>query len=225
VSTYGLSKNGLWRAVDIAVQKDTTHLTILKAEKEYVSLSTPLYGRHNISNLLSAVVMADFLKIPPPALSEAVKNFKGVRRRQEIIGEKRGILIVDDFAHHPTAVRETVGAVKEKHGDRRLIAVFEPRSNSSRRNIFQEQYTTSFKKADLVMIPEPPLMQNIPPSERFSSQRLVKDLGKKGLQAFYFPETNQLIEALVNKAKTGDVILIMSNGAFDNLPHRLLEHL
>ena len=225
VSTYGLSKKGLWRAVDIAVQKDTTQLTILKAEKEYVSLSTPLYGRHNISNLLSAVVMADFLKIPPPALSEAVKNFKGVRRRQEIIGEKRGILIVDDFAHHPTAVRETVGAVKEKHGDRRLIAVFEPRSNSSRRNIFQDQYTTSFKKADLVMIPEPPLMQNIPPSERFSSQRLVKDLGKKGLEAFYFPETNQLIEALVNKAKTGDVILIMSNGAFDNLPHRLFERL
>ncbi|MFH1935096.1 MAG: UDP-N-acetylmuramate:L-alanyl-gamma-D-glutamyl-meso-diaminopimelate ligase [Pseudomonadota bacterium] len=225
VATYGLSKNGLWRAVDIAVQEDATRLTILKAGKEYVSLSTPLYGRHNISNLLSAVVLADFLKVPCPALSEAVKSFKGVRRRQEIIGEKQGILIVDDFAHHPTAVKETVEAVKEKHRDRRLIAVFEPRSNSSRRNIFQVQYTGSFEKADLIMIPEPPLMQNIPPSERFSSQRLVKDLKKKGLEAFYFPDTNQLIEALVNKAQAGDVILIMSNGAFDNLPHRLLERL
>ncbi len=87
------------------------------------------------------------------------------------------------------------------------------------------QYTTSFEKADLIMIPEPPLMQNIPPSERFSSQRLVKDLNKKGLEAFYFPDTNQLIEALVNKAQAGDVILIMSNGAFDNLPRRLLERL
>jgi UDP-N-acetylmuramate: L-alanyl-gamma-D-glutamyl-meso-diaminopimelate ligase len=118
-----------------------------------------------------------------------------------------------------------VEAVKEKHRDRRLIAVFEPRSNSSRRNIFQMQYATAFEKADLIMIPEPPLMQNIPPSERFSSQRLVKDLKKKGLEAFYFPDTNQLIEALVNKAQAGDVILIMSNGAFDNLPHRLLERL
>jgi UDP-N-acetylmuramate: L-alanyl-gamma-D-glutamyl-meso-diaminopimelate ligase len=223
VATYGLSKNGLWRAVDIAVQEDATRLTVLKAEKEYVSLSTPLYGRHNISNLLSAVVLADFLKIPSPAISDAVKSFKGIRRRQEIIGEKQGILIVDDFAHHPTAVRETVDAVKEKYRGRRLIAVFEPRSNSSRRNIFQAQYTTSFRMADLIMIPEPPLMQNIPPSERFSSQRLVKDLREKGLEAFYFPETDPLIEALVNKAQTGDVILTMSNGAFDNLPRRLLE--
>jgi len=223
VATYGLSKNGLWRAVDIAVQEDATRLTILKAGKEVVSLSTPLYGRHNISNLLSAVVLADFLNVPSPALSEAVKSFKGVRRRQEIIGEKQGILIVDDFAHHPTAVKETVGAVKEKHRDRRLIAVFEPRSNSSRRNIFQARYASSFDKADLVMIPEPPLMENILPAERFSSQRLVKDLKKKGLEAFYFPDTNQLIEALMDKAQAGDVILIMSNGAFDNLQHRLLE--
>jgi len=116
-----------------------------------------------------------------------------------------------------------VEAVKEKHRDCRLIAVFEPRSNSSRRNIFQERYASSFDKADLVMIPEPPLMQNIPPSERFSSQRLIKDLKEKGLEAFYFPHTTQLIEALVNKAQAGDVILIMSNGAFDNLPRRLLE--
>ncbi len=152
-----------------------------------------------------------------------MKSFKGVRRRQEIIGEKQGILIVDDFAHHPTAVKGTVEAVKEKHRDRRLIAVFEPRSNSSRRNIFQERYASSFDKADLVMIPEPPLMQNIPPSERFSSQRLVKDLKEKGLEAFYFPGTDQLIKALMDKSRAGDVILIMSNGAFDNLQHRLLE--
>ena len=223
--TYGLSKNNMWRAVDIGVQKALTRLTILEAGKEYVTLSTPLYGRHNISNLLSAVVLADFLDVPSPALSEAVRSFGGVRRRQEIVGEKRGVLILDDFAHHPTAVKETLEAVKEKYGDRRLIAVFEPRSNSSRRNIFQARYASSFDKADLIMIPEPPLMENIPPAERFSPQRLVKDLEKRGLHAFYSPNTDHLLEALVKETRADDVILFMSNGAFDNLPRRLLERL
>ena len=225
VVTYGLSKNNVWRAVDIGVQQDLTSLTILKAGKKHITLSTPLYGRHNISNLLSAVVLADFLDVPSPALSEAVRSFGGVRRRQEIVGEKRGVLILDDFAHHPTAVKETLEAVKEKYGDRRLIAVFEPRSNSSRRNIFQARYASSFDKADLIMIPEPPLMENIPPAERFSPQRLVKDLEKRGLHAFYSPNTDHLLEALVKETRADDVILFMSNGAFDNLPRRLLERL
>ena len=225
VVTYGLSKNNVWKAVDIVIQKDLTRLTILKAGKEYVTLFTPLYGRHNISNLLSAIVLADFLDVPSAALSEAVRSFWGVRRRQEIVGEKRGVLILDDFAHHPTAVKETLEAVKEKYGDRRLIAVFEPRSNSSRRNVFQVRYASSFDKADLIMIPEPPLMENIPPAERFSSQRLVKDLEERGLHAFYSPTTDHLMEALVREARAGDVTLFMSNGAFDNLPQRLLERL
>ena len=225
VVTYGLSKNSVWGAVDIDVKEDLTRLKILKSGKEYITLSTPLYGRHNMSNLLSAVVLADFLEVPSPAISEAVESFKGVRRRQEIVGEKHGTLILDDFAHHPTAVKETLNAVREKYGDRRIIAVFEPRSNSSRRNIFQEQYASSFDKADLVMIPEPTLMENIPPSERFSSQRLVKDLEKRGLHAFYSPNTDLLLEALEKETQTDDVVLFMSNGAFDNLPQRLLDRL
>jgi UDP-N-acetylmuramate: L-alanyl-gamma-D-glutamyl-meso-diaminopimelate ligase len=167
--------------------------------------------------------LADFLEVPSPALAEAVESFRGVRRRLEIVGEKEGILILDDFAHHPTAVKETLEAVREKYRDRRIIAVFEPRSNSSRRNIFQDQYASAFYRADLVMIPEPGLMENIPPAERFSSQRLVKDLEKKGIHAFYSPNTDLLLEALEKETQTGDVVLIMSNGAFDSLPRRLLE--
>jgi len=225
VVTYGLTKKCHWRAVDIAYRDGFTRFTILRAEKEYVRLSTPLYGRHNLSNLLSAVVVADFLGVSPALISEAVKNFRGVKRRQEVIGEKRGVLVLDDFAHHPTAVRETVSAVKDKFTDRRLIAVFEPRSNSSRRNVFQAAYASSFNHADLIMISEPPLKGNIPESEKFSSQRLVEDLGKQDLNAVYFPDTSRLLEAVVREAGEGDVILFMSNGAFDNLPRRLLDRL
>ena len=225
VSIYGLSGNSEWKVVDISVGDVFTSFTILKKGEEYVRLSASLYGNHNLSNLLSAVALADFLGVPTSILTEAVGGFRGVRRRQEIIGEKRGVLVLDDFAHHPTAVRETIGAVREKYGGRRLIAVFEPRSNSSRRNVFQARYASSFDDADLVMIPEPPLMEKIPPEERFSSQRLVEDLKKKGLNASYFPNTDQLLEALVDKVQSGDVILFMSNGGFDNIHQRLLERL
>ena len=223
--TYGLTENCLWRAEDIIVESDITRFVVLKGEKEYMTLSTPLYGRHNICNLLSAVVLADFLGIPPPILSGALMDFKGVKRRQEITGEKRGIILLDDFAHHPTAVRETIRAVREKYKDRRLVAVFEPRSNSSRRNIFQTQYASSFDNADLVMLAEPSLIDKIPPAERFSSKGLARDLNKKGINAFFFENSDQLLDAMIIEARSGDVILIMSNGAFDNIHQRLLKQL
>ncbi|MFH1351339.1 MAG: UDP-N-acetylmuramate:L-alanyl-gamma-D-glutamyl-meso-diaminopimelate ligase [Pseudomonadota bacterium] len=230
IVTYGLNEGSDWRAADIQIQEKYTHLSILKQGStptlpSTYTLFTPLYGRHNISNLLSIVALSDFLQLEPSILSKAMMSFKGIRRRQEVKGEKRGILILDDFAHHPTAVKETIGAVREKHRDRRLLAVFEPRSNSSRRNIFQERYRTSFDQADLVFIPEPPMMEKIPPGERFSSTKLVEDLKNRGLRAFYATDTNHLLNEILNRCQGGDVILTMSNGAFDNLPERLLESL
>ncbi len=118
-----------------------------------------------------------------------------------------------------------VQAVREKYAGRRLIAVFEPRSNSSRRNVFQHRYTEAFDGADRVFIPEPPMMEKIPPEDRFSSPRLVRDLQDRGLAASYFPDTAELTAAILKEARCGDVILVMSNGAFDNLIDRLLERL
>ncbi len=225
VITYGLTEKVQWKADDMVIKKQHTQLKILKEGQEYMALFTPLYGRHNISNLLSTVALSHFLKIDKSVLSEAMKSFKGIKRRQEIKGEKRGILVLDDFAHHPTSVKETILAAKEKYRDRRLMAVFEPRSNSSRRNIFQEKYAAAFDQADVTMIPEPPLMEKVPPKERFSSKKLVEDLKKRGLEAFYCPDTNQLLDEIIKQSRQGDIILIMSNGPFDNLPDRLLNRL
>ncbi len=225
VVTYSLSDNGQWRAADITPQGDLTCLKIFNAGEEKSHLCTGLYGNHNLSNLLSAVVLADFLGLPRHVVSEAVKDFQGVVRRQQIIGEKKGILVLDDFAHHPTSVRETVAAVSKKYKGRRLIAVFEPRSNSSRRNVFQTLYASSFDDADVIMIPEPQLMEKIPVSERFSSQSLVKDLINRGLMALYFENTDRLLEGLLKEIQDGDVVLFMSNGVFDYLPRKLLKRL
>jgi UDP-N-acetylmuramate: L-alanyl-gamma-D-glutamyl-meso-diaminopimelate ligase len=225
VITYGLSRGVEWRATAPVIRDDFTTLRILKGNSEYMTLSTPLYGNHNISNLLSIVALSDHLRMNGHVFSEAMKNFNGIKRRQEIKGEKRGILVLDDFAHHPTAVRETISAVKGKYNDHRLLAVFEPRSNSSRRKIFQERYADSFEGADMTFVPEPSLMEKIPEAERFSSSRLVEDLKKRGLQAFYSPDTDHLLDAIIREARAGDIVLIMSNGSFDHLHDRLLEKL
>lgn len=222
---YGLVNKVEYRAVDLTFRPKETRLKVLRGEEEYLTLRTPLYGRHNISNLLSAVVLADVLEIQKTTLLEAARSFRGIRRRQEIKGEKRGVLVLDDFAHHPTAVKETIRAVREKYKGRRLLAVFEPRSNSSRRNIFQDRYASSFDHADVVLIPEPPLMDKIAPSERFSSKKLVEDLRAKGSTATYHPTTAHLLEEIISLTRSGDVLLFMSNGAFDNLPGRVLKRL
>ena len=225
VITYGLSEEAHFTAANIMTHEKATHLSILKDGSEHLKVTTPLYGHHNISNLLAVIVMADFLGIPAETVADAAETFEGIKRRQERIGEKQDILILDDFAHHPTAVRQTIAAVKEKYQERRLVAVFEPRSNSSRRNIFQRQYVLSFEDADLVMIPEPPMMEKISPEERFSSEQLTADLIKKGQKALYFPDTDQLLEGMLAESRPKDVFLIMSNGGFDNIHRRFMDSL
>jgi UDP-N-acetylmuramate: L-alanyl-gamma-D-glutamyl-meso-diaminopimelate ligase len=225
VITYGLDSDTDWTAENIFVQESGTQVSVRRNGETYMTLETPLYGRHNLGNLLSALILSDYLGINRKGLAAGVRSFKGVKRRQEIKGEREGILIIDDFAHHPTAVAETVHAVKEKYVGRRLIAVFEPRSNTSRRNVFQEQYLSSFEHADLILIPEPSMLDKIAPSERFSSSTLVAGLKARGSEAIYLPDTDQLLEEIIRQAKRGDVVLIMSNGSFDNLVERVLKRL
>jgi UDP-N-acetylmuramate: L-alanyl-gamma-D-glutamyl-meso-diaminopimelate ligase len=225
VISYGLHADGKWKAVDIAIRDGITQLKILRDGNKYASLTTPLYGLHNISNLLGVAALSEHMGIDTLTLSEAATTFMGVKRRQEIRGEKKGVLILDDFAHHPTAVEKTIRALRDRYAGRRLIAVFEPRSNSSRRNVFQERYSLSFDEADLIFIPEPPLMEKIPAGERFSSMELVSSLNRRGLKAFYCPDHDNLLGEILKMVRRDDVILIMSNGPFDNLHDRLLERL
>jgi UDP-N-acetylmuramate: L-alanyl-gamma-D-glutamyl-meso-diaminopimelate ligase len=150
-------------------------------------------------------------------------TFQGVRRRQEIRGERRGITVMDDFAHHPTAVRETIRAVRPFYPDGRLVAVFEPRTNSSMRKVFQDVYPFSFDDADIVCIRKPSRLDKVPPEERFSSEKLVDDLNSRGKAAHHFSDTDTIIEFLLKEAKAGDMLLIMSNGGFYSIHEKLLN--
>ncbi len=221
--SYGLDPEADFYIKDVKIEKGLTCFTVYKEKKWYERFSTSLYGRHNLLNILGAIVAADHIGIRPSIIKEAIQGFKGVRRRLDPLGEKNNILVIDDFAHHPTAVKETIRAVKERFPQRRLVSVFEPRSNSSRRDVFQKAYSLSFDMADMVMIPEPPMMDRIPEDERFSSSLLVQDLRARGIDAHYFPRNELLLEALIRRLRPGDVVLFMSNGIFDNLPLRLFS--
>ncbi|MBW2492909.1 MAG: UDP-N-acetylmuramate:L-alanyl-gamma-D-glutamyl-meso-diaminopimelate ligase [Deltaproteobacteria bacterium] len=225
VVKYGKNANAQWHLGAVTIEPPWTYFEVFKQDNVFGKFRTRLVGEHNLLNSLAVIAVADKLAVPVEAVARAFESFEGVKRRQEIRGEKSGVTVMDDFAHHPTAVRETIRAVKPFYPNGRLIAVFEPRTNSSMRNIFQNVYPLSFDGADLICIRQPPLLDKIPPKERFSSQQLVKDLNRQGKDAHYFADTDEIIDFLVTEATPGDLILVMSNGGFDNIHERLLFYL
>jgi len=225
VERYGQDMDSTWRILNISVDPPWTSFEVLKQKRAFGTFKTNLIGMHNLLNILSAIAVSDRLNIPYEVIAGALETFKGIKRRQEVRGIKRGITIMDDFAHHPTAVKETINAVRPFYTGGRIIAIFEPRTNSSMRKVFQDIYPVSFEQADLVCIRKPPLLGKIPLADRFSSEKLVDDLKKQGKDAYFFPNTGSIVDFLIDVVKTGDLILIMSNGGFDNIHEKLLERL
>ncbi len=225
IERYGNKKDSPWQLGDISVDPPWTAFEVMKNTRPFANFKTRLFGEHNLLNALSVIAIADHLNIPPAVIASALESFKGIKRRQEIRGQKRRITVMDDFAHHPTAVRETIRAVKSISTNGRLIAVFEPRTATSMRSLFQNEYAHSFDMADLICIRKPPPVRKIPDGEKFSSEQLVTDLNERGKEAYFFPDTDVIIDFLVSNARPADLVLIMSNGGFDNIHQRLLDSL
>jgi UDP-N-acetylmuramate: L-alanyl-gamma-D-glutamyl-meso-diaminopimelate ligase len=223
VETYGMEKHWDWCLDELATHENGSQFAVYHRGDFWYRFHSPLIGRHNALNLLSLIPILLRVGLKPNDIARGLAGFKGIHRRQEIRGVRAGVTVIDDFAHHPTAVRETVEGIRSQYPDRRLIAVFEPRTNTSRRNFFQKDYVSSFNKTDWILIREPPGLEKIPEGERFSSARLVEDLIQSGHQARYFPDTDEILEFLSHLLHGGDVVLIMSNGGFDRIHERLLE--
>ncbi|MBW1988703.1 MAG: UDP-N-acetylmuramate:L-alanyl-gamma-D-glutamyl-meso-diaminopimelate ligase [Deltaproteobacteria bacterium] len=221
---YGKRVKSVWSLGGVSVDPPWTQFEVLRRGGPYARYKTRLMGVHNLQNALAAIAVADDMGLDKDAIGLGLETFSGVRRRQEVRGVAAGVTVMDDFAHHPTAVRETLEAVRP-HISGRLIAVFEPRTNTSQRKVFQDVYPDCFGPADLVVAARPPRQQKIAVEERFSSEKLVNDLKKKGKDARYFPDTGEIVDFLAAEAKQGDLLLIMSNGGFDNIHDRLLAAL
>ena len=229
VLKFGLGEACDVRAVDIEVSESGTKFVVHnKTQKNYPNsqkFALKLSGAYNVLNALGVIVLARHNGISDKNIQAAFDSFKSVRRRQELRGEVNGIAVYDDFAHHPTAIRETIAAIRQKHPGRRLIAVFEPRSNTSVRNIHQQALIDSFSEADEVILTTLHRLEKIPAGERLEIKQVLKSLIKQKISAFEFPEVKEIIAHLKANCRTGDVVLIMSNGKFDNIHQRLLEAL
>jgi UDP-N-acetylmuramate: L-alanyl-gamma-D-glutamyl-meso-diaminopimelate ligase len=203
----------------------TMTFSVLRDQVVIGTFESSMVGEHNLYNQVAAVAAAIAAGVKPAQLAGAFKLFRGIKRRQEVIGEPGGVTVIDDFAHHPTAVNLTLHALKQRFGDRRLWAVWEPRSATSRRATFQEEYAKSFGAADKVIIAKPYNQDGIPESERFSAEALVRGLTTHALDAITLPTTAQISATLAARVLPGDVVAILSNGGFDGLHQDLLERL
>jgi len=189
------------------------------------TFEVPLVGEFNIRNAAMAVSAAHFYGIPIPEIQKALASFKGIKRRQEIRGVVGGVIIIDDFGHHPTAIQATLTALRERYPEARLWAVFEPRSNTTRRAIFQNDLPRAFEQADGAFIAEIARLDELAPEDRLNPQKVVADIVAQGKPAYYEPTADAIIVRLKPLVKSGDVIVVFSNGGFDGIHQKLLERL
>ncbi len=225
VVTYGIDAGMEWHAHGVDYTPNGMKTTIMRHRLRVASGTIPLFGLHNLANAIAAIAVAEGAGIDPQKAMDALCSFQGVQRRQEVVGDAAGILVIDDFAHHPTAVKETCRGVRSRYPGARIVAVFEPRTNTSRRSFFQEAYVPAFLDANLIVLREPRDLEKFPEGDRFSSARLASDLNSLGKEARAFDDTDGIVQFLAHTLREGDVVLIMSNGNFDNIGARLSDTL
>ena len=224
IETFGTSDDAKWQARYIDFSGDVTRFTVFKDGNSWGEFETNLIGEFNVRNCLAVIIAADAWGISKEQMQEAFRTFKSVKRRVEIRGVEKGVTVIDDFAHHPTAVEETLKALKTKYKNNRLIAVFEPRSWSSRLAVFQEPYRKAFSYADYVVIAG---VYNTSKASELGKvldvSELVEDIKLQGKPAMSFPDADAIVEHLAPELKTGDVVAIMSNGGFGGIHEKVLN--
>jgi UDP-N-acetylmuramate: L-alanyl-gamma-D-glutamyl-meso-diaminopimelate ligase len=223
VQTFGLSNAADWRASGIVVERGT-RFRVSHGVQDLGEFAMPLLGEHNVRNALVAIAIGIDLGLDVERLRTGLAGFKGVKRRLEVVGEARGITVYDDFAHHPTAVDETLKALRRASPGKRIWAIFEPRSASSCRSVFQDDFARAFAGADQVVIATV-AKSNIPPDQRLSESKLVADLAARQVSARHLPDVDTIVGAVAAEARGGDLVVVMSNGGFGGIHRKLLAAL
>jgi UDP-N-acetylmuramate: L-alanyl-gamma-D-glutamyl-meso-diaminopimelate ligase len=224
IFSYGMNV-GDYQPTDREVAEGRNQFGVTFKGKNVADMALKIFGEHNTLNALSVFALAHALQWPLAKVLQGMATFQGVKRRQELLGEPNGVTVIEDFAHHPTAVRLTLASLKERYPKRRLFAVFEPRSATSRRKVFQKDYVEAFMTADKVFLAAPFDQSKISEGDRFSTEELAADLNKRSHHAISAPNVDSLLKEILMEAKTGDVIVLMSNGGFEGIYEKLLKSL
>ena len=224
VETFGTGEGATWQAYDIDHADGATRFKVRRRGEVFGQFESPLLGVHNVRNSLAAIAVGNYRGIVATELADGLRGFKGNKRRLETVGIRRGVTVIDDFAHHPTAVQETLNALRTGYPLCRLWAVFEPRSASSCRRVFQDAFARAFSAADEVVIAAV-FRSSLPDPERLSAERLVDDLRRQGQHARHIPEVDEIVRTIVREHRPGDIVVLMSNGGFGGIHRKLLQAL
>ncbi|MEO7455971.1 MAG: Mur ligase family protein [Gemmatimonadaceae bacterium] len=225
VATYAATDDAEYRSENLRFGPEGARFTIQEPRGHAGEFLLPMSGHHNVENAIGVYAACRALGLGADQIRAGFASFAGVKRRQEIRGEIGGVLVIDDFAHHPTAVRETITGIRQRYPERRLWAVFEPRSNTSRRNIHQVEYTSAFEGAALASIRIPEPHDKVPLDEQLDIGKVVDSLRAHGIDANASRDTDELVQRVIGNAREGDVVLVMSNGSFGGFIPTLLEGL
>jgi UDP-N-acetylmuramate: L-alanyl-gamma-D-glutamyl-meso-diaminopimelate ligase len=224
VQGYGLAAGG-WRASSIEHRPEGVSFRATRDGAAFADVTLSMSGEYNVRNALAVMAAATEQGLTPGEIASGLAAFSGVRRRMEVKGEAAGVLVIDDFAHHPTAIAETLRAVRQRYPGRRLWCVLEPRSWSLRRNVFQDKLASAFDHADLIVLAEVFGSDKLPPEDRLDPERLVADLARRGRPARFLPGVDAIVSHLVAETKPEDVVAVLSNGGFDGIHEKLLAAL
>ena len=227
VETYSVRgrAGATWQAAVQELGRGRQRLVVRREGRELGDLEVPMTGLHNMENALAVYAAGAHAGVSHEALAAGLASFAGVRRRQDVRGVAAGVTVVDDFAHHPTAIAETLAGLRGVHGPGRLVAVFEPRSATSRRNVFQDRFVEALGRADHVVLASLHAPEGIPEAERLDLDRVVADLRAAGTGAEHFPSVEAMVEHLVATCREGDTVVVMSSGGFGGLIDKLLSAL
>jgi UDP-N-acetylmuramate: L-alanyl-gamma-D-glutamyl-meso-diaminopimelate ligase len=226
LETFGISSNAKWQIRNADFSKGQSRFEVYCENKAWGEFETPLLGEFNLLNCLAVIIAADAWGLGREEIRTALATFKNVKRRAEIRGERRGIVVIDDFAHHPTAVRETLRALKAKYSQNRLVAVFEPRSWSSRLAVFQEDYARAFESADYVVIASVFDSSKVTEKGRtLDTAALIEAISRQHKPALALPGADEIVAHLIPELRPGDIVAIMSNGGFGGIHEKLLSKL
>jgi UDP-N-acetylmuramate: L-alanyl-gamma-D-glutamyl-meso-diaminopimelate ligase len=226
VERFGIESSELeWSVDKLEYLPQETRFTVRRSGTEWASIRTPLSGQFNVRNCLGATAAATWMGIGRDAILEALATFKSVKRRMEVRGIVRGVTVIDDFAHHPTAVRETLEAVRQRYPQQRLVAVFEPRSWTARKKVFQPDYNRAFAPAEYVIVA--PIFESfrLAADDQLSIDDLIAQLRDQGKTAFSIEGADAIVKCLEPDLRSGDVVVIMSNGGFGGIHGKLLDAL
>lgn len=225
VVTFGLKEGADWRAENISIDENSTQFDVFRKREFYHRFNLPLFGDHMVRNCLGVVAASSALGLTADEIAAGVRTFKNVRRRLELQGEIDGIKIFDDFAHHPSEVKATIAGIRTRFPNSCIWAIFEPRTATSKRRIFQNKYIDAFDEADRVILTPLNRPEKVPKEERLSVEKICEGLRNNNIQNWILPADSKMISFLTEKLVPGDVVIFMSNGDFNQIPSQLLNEI